>query len=411
MQTPCHFNDFSALRRDFVILQQLNRGKPLVYLDSAATAQKPRSVVEAMSQFYLQDYATVHRGIYELSERATAAYENARECVRQFINADSAAEIVFVRGATEGINLVAQSYGRARWQAGDEVILSVMEHHANLVPWLQLKEEIGIVLKYIPVLDDGSLDLEAYPQLFSSRTKMVAITHASNVLGTINPIKDMVALAHQYNVPVLVDGAQAVPHMPVDVLSLDCDFYVFSAHKLYGPTGVGVLYGKKELLDSMPPYQGGGAMIETVALQAVTYAEAPQRFEAGTPHMAGVIGMAAAMHYLNKIGMQNIFAHEQQLLDLTINALNDVPGLRIIGTSRPKVGVLSFVMDAAHPHDIGTVLDHEGVAIRAGHHCAMPLMDRYQVTATARVSFGLYNNEQDVTALVNALQLTTRLFT
>lgn len=411
MHTPCHLKDFSAIRRDFDILQQLNRGKPLIYLDSAATAQKPRQVVEAMAKFYLQDYATVHRGIYELSARATAAFENARECVRQFINADSAAEIVFVRGATEGINLVAQSYGRARWQAGDEIILSVMEHHANLVPWLQLKKELGIVLKYIPVLDDGSLDLEAYTQLFSSRTKMVAITHASNVLGTINPIKDMVATAHQYNVPVLVDGAQAVPHMPVDVLSLDCEFYVFSAHKLYGPTGVGVLYGKKELLDSMPPYQGGGAMIDTVSLQDVTYVDAPQRFEAGTPHMAGVIGMAAAMQYLMTIGMQNVYEHEQHLLDVAIKALSEVPGLRLIGTARPKVGVLSFVMASAHPHDIGTVLDYEGIAIRAGHHCAMPLMEHYQLPATVRASFGIYNQEQDIAALVQALQLTTRLFT
>lgn len=402
--------DFDLLRRDFPILQKTNRGKPIIYLDSAASAQKPHQVIKAMSDFYLHDYANIHRGIYELSERATALYENARETVRKFIHAKKAEEIIFVRGTTEGINLVAQSLGRSNWKAGDEVILSAMEHHSNIVPWYLLKQQIGIELKIIPVTDAGALDMEAYKRLFTSRTKMVALTHASNVLGTINPVKDITVIAHAHKVPVLLDGAQAVPHMPVNVQEMDCDFYVFSAHKLYGPTGVGVLYGKQELLSAMPPWQGGGDMIETVAFDNVTFAKSPQKFEAGTPDIAGVIGFAAAIDYLQEINMQAVFAHEQKLLAYAEPKLLAIPGLRIIGTTLPKVGVISFVMENIHPHDMGTVLDNEGIAIRAGHHCAMPLMERYNIPATARASFGIYNNEQDIDALIAAIQLATRIF-
>lgn len=317
---------------------------------------------------------------------------------------------MFVRGTTEAINLVAQSVGRPAWQAGDEVLVSAMEHHSNIVPWYLLKEQIGIVLKVIPITDDGAIDLEAYKKLFTPRTKMVAVTHASNVLGTINPVKEMTAIAHSHKVPVLIDGAQAVPHMPVNVQDLNCDFYVFSAHKLYGPTGIGVLYGKKELLDAMPPYQGGGDMIETVAFDKVTFAKVPHKFEAGTPDISGVIGFAAAIHYVQSIGMQNVYEHEQALLAYAMPKLQAIPEMRIIGTATPKVGVISFVLDGIHPHDIGTVLDHEGIAVRAGHHCAMPLMERMHVPATVRASFGVYTTEKEIDALIEAIQLAKRLF-
>ncbi len=410
MNTKTRLPDFSRYRIDFPLLQETNRGKPVIYLDSAASAQKPRQVIDAMADFYVRDYANIHRGIYELSERATRMYEETRETVRRYIHAAHKEEIVFVRGTTEGINLVAQSFGRSQWQQGDEVILSTMEHHSNIVPWYLLKEQIGVVLKVIPVTDSGAVDLEEYKKLFSPRTKMVAITHASNVLGTINPVKEITAFAHSMNVPVLVDGAQAAPHMPVDVQEIDCDFYVFSGHKIYGPTGIGVLYGKKALLDAMPPYQGGGDMIETVAFSKVTFAKTPQKFEAGTPDIAGVIGLGAAIRYMQAIGMENIYAHEQSLLHYAEPKLLAVPGLRLIGTATPKVGVISFVMDSIHPHDIGTVLDHEGVAVRAGHHCAMPLMERFNVPATVRASFGIYTNENDVDALFEAILLAKRLF-
>lgn len=402
--------DFGALRQDFPILQETNRGKPLVYLDSAASAQKPIQVIQAITDFYLKDYANIHRGIYELSERATRLYENTREQVKRFIHARQAEEIIFVRGTTEGINLVAQCVGRSHWQTGDEVIVSAMEHHSNIVPWHLLREQIGIVLKVIPITDSGEIDLNAYQTLISPRTKMVAISHASNVLGTINPIKEITAIAHSHNVPVIVDGAQAVPHMPVDVQEMDCDFYVFSAHKLYGPTGIGVLYGKKALLDAMPPYQGGGDMIETVSFSHVTYAKVPQKFEAGTPDIAGVIGLSAALRYVQSIEMENIFSHEQHLLRYAEPKLLDIPGLRMIGTAPSKVGVISFVLDQIHPHDLGTVLDHEGIAVRAGHHCAMPLMERFHVPATVRASFGVYNQESDIDALLSAIHLAKRLF-
>lgn len=402
--------NFDLIRKDFPILQETNRGKPLVYLDSAASAQKPKAVIDAISHFYSHDYANIHRGIYELSERATNLFEDTREWVKQFIHATVKEEIIFVRGTTEGINLVAQSLGRTNWKAGDEVILSTMEHHSNIVPWYLLKEQIGIELKVIPINDEGAIDLEAYKALFSSRTKMVAIAHASNVLGTINPVKEMTAFAHAHHVPVLVDGAQAVPHLPVNVQELDCDFYVFSGHKMYGPTGSGILYGKKALLDAMPPYQGGGDMIETVSFSKVTYAKTPHKFEAGTPDIACVIGLAAAIRYVQAIGMPAIHEHEQALLAYAEQQLATIPGLRIIGTAKPKVGVISFVIDGIHPHDIGTVLDHEGIAVRAGHHCAMPLMERFNVPATVRASFGIYNNESDIDALIEAIQLAKRLF-
>jgi cysteine desulfurase/selenocysteine lyase len=400
---------FTALRNDFPILQQLNRGKPLVYLDSAASAQKPISVIDVMSHFYGKDYANIHRGIYELSERATNLFENARELVKTFIHAPSTDTIIFVRGTTEGINLVAQTYGQ-RFKKGDEMIVSMMEHHANIVPWYLLAKQIGLNLKIIPVTDAGALDMTAYKQLFSPLTKMVAVTHASNVLGTINPIRDLADIAHAHNVPILVDGAQAVPHFPVNVQDLDCDFYVFSGHKLYGPTGIGVLYGKSNLLDSMPPYHGGGDMIETVSFEHITFTKIPHKFEAGTPDIAGVLGLSAAIQYVQTIGLESIYSHEQQLLHYAENKLSNMTGVTIVGTSQPKVGVISFVIDNIHPHDIGTVLDNAGIAVRAGHHCAMPLMERFGLPATVRISFGLYNNEHDIDLFIHALNETKRIF-
>lgn len=402
--------DFAALRQDFPILKETNRGRPLIFLDSAASSQKPLPVIQAISNFYAKDYANIHRGIYELSERSTRYYEDARKKAQNFIHAANSEEIVFVRSATEGINLVAQSLGRTTWQAGDEVMISAMEHHSNIVPWLMLQDQIGIEVKVIPINDAGEIDMSAYEALFSARTKMVATCDVSNVLGTINPVKEMIKIAHAHGVPVLVDGAQAVSHIPVDVQSLDCDFYVFSGHKLYGPTGIGVLYGKKSLLDAMPPYQGGGSMIETVSYSLATFAKSPQKFEAGTPDIAGAIGLAAAIDYVQAIGMKNIFAHEQALLREAEARLSEIPGLRMIGTASHKVGVISFVMEDIHPHDLGTVLDNEGVAVRAGHHCAMPLMERFQVPATVRVSFGIYSDVKDIDALVSAIQLAKRLF-
>lgn len=395
---------------DFPILKQTNRGKPLIYLDSSATNQKPHHVISAIQQYYQCDNANIHRGVYELSERATRAYEKTRVNIKSFINAKEAHEIIFVRGATEGINLVAQSYGRHHFRVGDEILVSTMEHHSNIVPWQMLSEQCGVQLKIIPVLDSGELDLDSYEKLFSKKTKLVAITHASNALGTINPIKKMVQIAHAHHVLVLVDGAQAFPHMPVDVQDLDCDFYVFSAHKAYGPTGLGVLYGKAALLESMPPYQGGGDMIERVSFTKTTYNKLPTKFEAGTPNISAVIGFNAALNYLQEIGMQHIMQHEENLLHYATQKLLDFPELKIIGTAKEKVGVISFLLGDIHPHDVGTILDHEGIAVRAGHHCAMPLMERFQVPATVRVSFGLYNSKEDIDALIAGLDQVKRLF-
>lgn len=397
-------------RQDFPILQQKNRGKPLIYLDSSATSQKPQQVIAAMQKYYQQDNANIHRGVYEISERATRAYEQTRKHVKEYINAQHEHEIIFTSGTTAGINLVAQSYGRSQLRAGDEIIISTMEHHANIVPWQMLSEQCGTILRVIPISDAGEIDLDAYQKLLTPRTKFVAITHASNVLGTINPIKEMVQMAHAQNVPVLVDGAQAFPHLAVDVQELDCDFYVFSAHKAYGPTGMGVLYGKSQLLEKMPPYQGGGDMIETVSFQKSTYKKAPFKFEAGTPNIAGVIGFDSALSYLREVGMNNIIAHEQDLLNYATQQLLTVPSLRLIGTAKAKVGVISFVLDNIHPHDIGTVLDYEGIAVRVGHHCAMPLMERFNVPATVRASFGIYNTRADVDALIAGLHQVMRLF-
>lgn len=400
-----------AVKQDFPILTQRTRGKPLVYLDSASSAQKPQAVIDAIAHFYQQDYANIHRGIYELSERATKQYESVREQVRQFIHAKDKDEIVFVRGTTEAINLIATSFCRERFVAGDEVIISEMEHHANIVPWLMLKKQIGIVIKVVPIHEDGSLDLVAYQQLFSPRTKLVSLTHVSNVTGIINPVKEITRIAHEHDVPVLLDGAQAIAHMPVDVQDIDCDVYVFSAHKLYGPTGTGVLYAKKSILETLSPYQGGGGMIETVSLDEVTFANTPHRFEAGTPDIAGVIGLGAAIQYVQDIGLDHVYTHNQALLAYAEEKLSTIPGLRMIGTAKPKLAVMSFVMQDIHPHDIGTVLEHEGIAVRAGHHCAMPLMDRFRVPATVRASFGIYNDEAEVDRLYAAIKLTTEVFT
>ncbi len=399
-----------SYKNDFPILQQMIHGKPLVFLDSAASSQKPQCVMDALLHYYQHDHANIHRGVYELSLRATKAYENARVSIQKFIQAKHAHEIIFVRSTTEAINLVAQSFGRTNFKAHDEIIVSEMEHHANIVPWQLLKEHVGINLKVIPVLESGELDLDAYEKLFSSRTKLVAVMHASNVLGTVNPIKKMTQLAHAHHVPILVDGAQAVPHFAVDMQELDCDFYTFSSHKAYGPTGVGVLYGKTALLESMPPYQGGGDMIETVSFAKSTFKKLPNKFEAGTPNIADTIAFAAAIHYLEKIGMQNIALHEQDLLQYATKKMQDIPGLRLIGAAKNKVGVLSFVLNDVHPHDIGTVLDRMGIAVRAGHHCAMPLMQRFAIPACARASFGIYNSREDVDSLVAGLLTVKRLF-
>jgi cysteine desulfurase/selenocysteine lyase len=397
-----------SCRKDFPIFNQAD-GMRCVYLDSAASTQKPLAVIEAVSRFYSEDYANIHRGIYGLSERATRLFEAARETVQRFIHAAHSDEIIFVKGTTEAINLVAHSYGRSHFQAGDEIIVSIMEHHANIVPWYLLSQELGLHLKVIPMTDVGELDLDAYRGLFSSKTKLVAISHVSNVLGTINPAQEMVAIAHEQGVPVLLDGAQAVSHLPVDVQALDCDFYAFSGHKLYGPTGIGVLYGKRALLAAMPPYQGGGGMIESVAFDQVTFAKPPYRFEGGTPDIAAAIGFARAIEYVEAVGLQAIVAHDQALLRDAEKKLGAIPDLRLLGQASSKIGVISFVLEGVHPHDIATVLDHEGVMIRAGHHCAMPLMKRLGVPATARASFGIYSDTTDIDALVEAIKLSQRL--
>lgn len=397
-------------KNDFPIFKNRIQGKPLVYLDSSASSQKPQMVLDAITHYYSNQHANVHRGVYELSVRATEAYEKARQKIQTFINAKSMDEIVFTRGTTESINLVAHCYARKHFKPNDEVILSVMEHHSNIVPWQLLQAQYGIQLKIIPMNDVGELDLTAYQALLTPRTKMVAITHASNVLGTINPLKKMIDMAHSHQVPVLVDGAQAFPHVPLDVQALGCDFYAFSSHKAYGPTGVGVLYGKAHLLNDMPPYQGGGDMIETVTFEKTTFAKSPAKFEAGTPHIAGVIGFAAAIDYLQHIGMQKIAAHEKVLLQYGLQQLATIPGLTIIGNAVEKVGVISFVLKDIHPHDIATILDREGIAVRAGHHCAMPLMQRLQIPACTRASFGLYNTVDDIDRLVAGLQIVRKVF-
>ena len=402
--------DVTAIRKDFPILAQQVHGKPLIYLDNAATSQKPRCVIDALTHFYLMDNANIHRGVHQLSERSTQSYEAARGKVQRFLNAAKAREIIFVRGATEGINLVAQTYGRTHVSAGDEIVISTMEHHSNIVPWQMLCEEKGAVLRVIPINDRGEVEFDQFEKLLNHRTRLVAVSHVSNALGTINPVREIVKTAHSCNVPVLIDGAQAVPHMKVDVRNLDCDFYVFSGHKVFGPTGIGVLYGKEQLLEEMPPWQGGGDMIRSVTFEKTTYNELPYKFEAGTPDIAGVIGLGAAIDYLDQIGMDAVAAHEHDLLEYGTRALESISGLRLIGTAREKAGVLSFVIDGVHPHDAGTILDREGVAVRTGHHCAQPVMDRFGVSATTRASLAFYNTREDIDALVAGIQKVKEVF-
>ena len=402
--------DVDRIRADFPIFDWPVNGKPLIFLDSAASAQKPRAVIDRVSRVYEAEYANIHRGIYYLAQVATLEFEAARDRMRDFLGAAKSSEIIFVRNGTEAINLVAQSYGRGFLKAGDEVILSQMEHHSNIVPWQILRDQIGIVIKVAPIDRDGNFLMEDYEALLNERTKLVAITQVSNALGTITPIADIIARAHDAGAKVLVDGCQAVQHMPVDVQALDADFYVMTGHKLYGPTGIGALYAKQELLEAMPPYQGGGEMIEMVSFEKTTYNTPPHKFEAGTPDIAGAIGLGAAIDYVNGVGLDAIRAHEQDLFDYAMAGLKDMPGVDIIGRAANHASLISFVMDCAHPHDIGTILDREGIAVRAGHHCAQPVMDFFDVSATARASFGIYNTREDVDALVRGLHKVRKIF-
>ncbi|HWB98984.1 MAG TPA: cysteine desulfurase [Bryobacteraceae bacterium] len=402
--------DVNRIREDFPILDQKIHGKPLVYLDNAATSQKPRAVIEAIQHFYTADCSNIHRGVHELSERSTQAYEEAREKVREFLGAREAREIVFVRGTTEGINLVAQTYGRQHVGAGDEVLITALEHHSNIVPWQILCEEKQAVLRVAPINERGEVVLEEFEKLLNERTRIVALAHVSNALGTVNPVARMVELAHRRGAPVLVDGAQAAPHMKVDVQALDCDFYTFSGHKVFGPTGIGVLYGKAALLESMNPYQGGGDMIRTVSFERTTYNVIPYKFEAGTPDIAGGIGLGAAIDYVSGIGMEKIAAYEHDLLAYGTGQLERIPGVRIIGTARDKASVLSFVLEGVHPHDIGTILDREGIAVRTGHHCAQPVMDRFGIPATTRASLAFYNTFEEIDELVRGIGKVKEIF-
>ena len=403
LETPAPPFDVDAVRRDFPILGRAVRDRALVYLDNAATAQKPRSVIEAMERYYEEENSNIHRGVHFLSQQATFAYERARGRIAQFLNAPESVEIVFCRGTTEAVNLVAHSYARPRVGAGDEILVTHMEHHSNIVPWQMLCESTGATLTVASVTDEGELDLADFADKLSPRTRLVAVAHASNVLGTINPIRRICDLAHEFDIPVLVDGAQGAPHLAVDVQALGCDFYTLSGHKLFAPTGIGALWGRRELLEEMAPYEGGGSMIQSVTFESTTFAELPNKFEAGTPNIAGAIGLAAAVDYLNGLGMAQISAYEEELLAYATDRLLSVDGLRLFGTAPEKVAVLAFALEAAHPHDIGTILDIEGVALRTGHHCAQPLMQRYGVPAMARASFAFYNTRHEVDVLVTAL--------
>ncbi len=402
--------DVENLRRDFPALQQTVHGKPLGYLDSAATALKPLAVIEAVRGFYERDSANVHRGVHLLSQRATAGYEAARQRVKKFLNAREAAEIVFLRGTTEALNLVAQTYGRTRLRAGDEILITELEHHSNIVPWQILCEQIGPRLVVVPVTDSGDIELEAVKSRLTERTRIVAVAHASNTLGTILPLKEITRAAHERGAIVVVDGAQGAPHLPVDVQDLGVDFYALSGHKLYGPSGTGVLYGRREVFDGLPPYQVGGGMIRRVSFEKTTFAPLPERYEAGTPDIAGAIGLGAAVAYLESLDHAELEAHEQDLLGYGTRVLSQIPGLRLIGTAPRKIGVISFVVDGVHPHDLGTIVDSEGVAIRTGHHCTQPLMDRFGVPATARASLGLYNTRHDLDALGRAVEKAIEMF-
>ncbi len=407
---PLSALEIERLRADFPILSRQINGHPLVYLDSAASAQCPTAVLAAMERYVTTMHANVHRGVHSLSQWATEAYEQSRERVRRFLNARSTREIVFVRGTTEAINLVANSYGRGHLQPGDEVLITYLEHHANIVPWQMICAASGAHLRAVPVLPDGSLDMAGFRALLGERTRLVALAHVSNALGTVLPVREIVQLAHARGVPVLLDGAQAVAHAPVDVQALDCDFYAFSGHKIYGPTGIGVLYGRESLLQQMPPWQGGGDMILTVSIEQTTYNELPWKFEAGTPNITGAIGLGAALDYVETVGRERIAAHEQMLLRLATAQLGALPYVRLIGTAPVKAAVLSFTMEGVHPHDIGTILDSEGIAVRTGHHCAMPIMERFGLAATARASFALYNRAEDVERLVVGLRKVRELF-
>jgi cysteine desulfurase/selenocysteine lyase len=402
--------DVERIRKDFPLLQQEVHGRRLVYLDNAATTQKPQVVLDAVRTYYESQNANVHRGVHVLSERATEAYEAARDSVRRFLNARDRREIVFVRGTTEAINLVAQTFGRRAIGPGDEIVISALEHHSNIVPWQMLCEEKDARLRVVPISDAGEVDLDAYERLLGGRTRLVAVAHVSNALGTVVPVRRMVEQAHARGVPVLVDGAQAVSHLPVDVQALDCDFYAFSGHKVFGPTGIGILYGKAARLEALPPYQGGGDMIKTVTFEKTVYNDLPYRLEAGTPHIAGAIGLGAALEYLSAVGRQAAAAWEHEILARATELVAAVPGVRLIGTARDKASVLSFVVDGVHAHDVGTILDREGVAVRTGHHCAMPVMQRFRVPAAVRASFALYNTLEEVEALGRALRRVPEIF-
>ena len=402
--------DVEKVRADFPVLQQVVNGKPLVYLDNGATSQKPQAVIDELVRYYTTENANVHRGVHTLSQYATEDYEGARAKLRGLLNAADDHEIIYTSGTTQSINIVAQSYGRQNIGEGDEIIVSNMEHHSNIVPWQMLCEEKGAVLRVVPIDDAGELLLDEYERMLSPRTKLVSITHVSNALGTILPVEQIIELAHAQGVPVLLDGAQAVPHMAVDVRKLDCDFYVFSGHKLFGPTGTGVLYGKAELLEAMPPVQGGGEMIKSVTFERTIYNDLPYKFEAGTPNIAGAVGLGAAVDYVQSAGYENFAAHEDELLEYGMKALESIGGLRIIGTSPRKAGILSFVIDNIHPHDIGTILDAEGIAVRTGHHCAQPVMQRFRIPATARASLAMYNTKEDIDALVRGIDRVIEVF-
>lgn len=398
------------VRKDFPILSKKVYGKPLVYLDNAATSQKPQSVIDAIDRYYTELNSNIHRGVHFLSQAATNEYENARVKIKNFINAASYKEIIFVRGATEGVNLVANSYGRKNIKEGDEIIISTMEHHSNIVPWQMLCEEKNAKLRVIPINDDGEIIIDEFKKLINEKTKFISVVHISNSLGTVNPVKEIIEIAHLHNIPILIDGAQAIHHVKVDVQELDCDFYVFSGHKIYGPTGIGILYGKEKLLEEMPPFMGGGDMIASVTFEKTTYNELPHKFEAGTPNIEGTIGLGAAIDYFSSIGIDKISAYEKELLEYATEKLKTINGLTIIGNAKNKSGVLSFVLDGVHPHDIGTILDYEGVAVRTGHHCTQPVMKRYNIPATARASFAFYNTKEEIDILEKAIYKVIEVF-
>lgn len=402
--------DVEKIRKDFPVLSQMVNGKPLVYLDNGASSQVPQSVIDRTSKYLAEEHSNIHRGVHYLSQHATTAYEAAREKVKRFINAPDVKECIFVRGTTEGVNLVAHSYGKKFIGEGDEILVSQMEHHSNIIPWQMIAEEKGAIIRMIPMNERGELIIDEYENMLNGRTKMVAVTHVSNSLGTINPVKEMIATAHKFGVPVLVDAAQSVPHFPVDVQDLDCDFFVFSGHKMFGPTGSGVMYGKRKWLDQMPPYQTGGGMIRTVSFEKTTFAPIPDKFEAGTPAIAAGIGLGAAIDYINALDFEAAAAYEHELLEYATERLADIPEVKIIGTAAEKASVLSFTIEGIHPHDIGTILDQQGIAVRAGHHCAQPVMEFFDVPATARASFAFYNTREEVDKLADAVQKVIEVF-